>query len=511
MALLTDLPVEIQHRILSFLHSHHDVAALSLQCRSLHAICDMPMRKKYRRLCIDSKDSSLNQAFSLLMEILKRPTLGRYVRHIECSQGPPCFDDYTERTNSLRNLSDKETQLLRAAICKAGFTGSETGRILNMVMQTEAGEERPWPPYFPTKSRMAYISQALTALLISVSPDLESLATPPPFFNYTGFYWPEESHDFKTVKFPLERLLRQVNSAPNDMPFLQNLRNFYVINNGEDSFGEDRFYVPMDFMGAMHLVHRLPSMEMVGTDILEEDENGAPRVEPRSSNISRIAIRHSALDIFYLANVISSCKVLREFRYSVGGRAISDGSTQSFNPKTFFFTILPHRETLEILDVDVEYYIGEFSPEIVDAEELDELFEQHGGRRDADHVWTGTPSESLWTQSGSLREFCALKQLSIGVNTLMYYAQGVNLAKRQCFNLVDSLPPNLESLLIRGYEKGECDMHDAQIDALVAWISSGSSSLTEVQGITECIPHAEDVGDPDDDEVPLWERTTWFS
>ena len=147
MALLTDLPVEIQHRILSFLHSHHDVAALSLQCRSLHAICDMPMRKKYRRLCIDSKDSSLNEAFSLLMGILKRPTLGRYVRHIECSQGPPCFDDYTERTDSLRSLSDKETQLLRASICKAGFTGSETGRILNMVMQTEAGEERPWPPY----------------------------------------------------------------------------------------------------------------------------------------------------------------------------------------------------------------------------------------------------------------------------------------------------------------------------------------------------------------------------
>lgn len=147
MVRLTDLPVEIHHRIVSLVHSHRDVAALSIQCRSLHTLCDMSMRKKYRRVRIDNNDKSLNKAFAILMEILKRPSLGRYVRHIECSKGPPCFDDYTERTNSLRDLDDKEMQLLRAAICRAGFIGSETGRILNMVMQTEAGEERPWPRY----------------------------------------------------------------------------------------------------------------------------------------------------------------------------------------------------------------------------------------------------------------------------------------------------------------------------------------------------------------------------
>ncbi|KAE8417094.1 hypothetical protein BDV36DRAFT_296410 [Aspergillus pseudocaelatus] len=508
MALLTDLPIEIHHRILSFVHSHRDVAALSIQCRSLHTLCDMSMRKKYRRVRIDSNDKSLNKAFAMLMEILKRPSLGRYVRHIECSKGPPCFDDYTERTNSLRDLNDKEMQLLRAAICRAGFTGSETGRILNMVMQTEAGEERPWPRYFPTMSRGVYIAQAMTALLISVSPDLELLAMPPPFYNYTGFYWPEQSHDYESVKFPLERLLRQVNSNPNNMPFLQNLRNVYVINNDLD---EERFYLSMDFMGAMHLIHCLPSIEMVSTDILQEDENGAPRLEPGSSNISRFAIHHSSLDIFYLANVICSSKVLREFQYSIGGRDVLGGSYSKFNPKTFFFTILPHRETLEILDVDVECNIGEFNNEAVEYEELDDIFEQWGGRRDAEHVWTGTPAESLWGQSGSLREFRALRRLSLGIHTLMYYAQGVNLAKRESFRLADCLPPNLEYLLIRGYQKGQDEMRDAQIDLLVAWKDSGLSSLTEIQGITECIPHAEDVGNPDDEDAPLWERDEEWS
>ncbi|KAE8387836.1 hypothetical protein BDV23DRAFT_185973 [Aspergillus alliaceus] len=464
----------------------------------------MPMRKKYRRVRIDSKDKSLNKAFAMLMEILKRPSLGRYLRHIECSKGPPCYDDYTERTNSLRDLSDKEKQLLRATICKAGFTGSETGRILNMVMQTEAGEEKPFPPYFPTGSRGAYISQALTALLISVSPDLESLATPPPFFNYTGFYWPEQSHDFESAKFPLERMLRHVNSTPNDMSFLQNVRSVYVINSGDDTLDDGRHYRNMDFMGTMHLVHRLPSIESVSTDLLEEDENGAPRLEPGSSNISRISIHHSSLDTFYLTNVVCSCKVLREFQYSIGGRAILGGGHPIFNPKVLFFTIFPHRETLEILDVDAEDHVGEFSPEIMDAETLDELFEANDGP--GERVWTGTLPEILWEQSGSLREFRTLKRLSLGVNFLMYYAQGVNLARRESFRLVDCLPPNLEYLLIRGYQRGECSMHDAQIDSLVASRDSGLSSLTEIHGITECIPHAEDVGDPDDDEASLWER-----
>ncbi|OOO12529.1 hypothetical protein OAory_01002780 [Aspergillus oryzae] len=508
MVLFTDLPIEIQHRILSFLHAHRDVAALSIQCRSLHALCDMPMRKKYRRLRIDSKDKSLNKAFGMLMEILKRPRLGRYVRHLECSKGPTCYEDYTERTNSLRDLSDQEKQLLRAAICKAGFTGSETGRILNMVMQTEAGEERPWPPYFPTGSRGVYISQALTALFISVSPELESLATPPPFFNYTGFYLPDQSHDFESVNYPLERLLRQVNFMPNDMPFLQNLRDVYVINRDLD---DERFYRSMDFMGVMQLIHRLPSIEMIGTDILEEDENGAARLEPRSSTISRFAIHHSSLDTYYLANVVYSCKVLKEFQYSIGGRDVPGGSYSKFNPKTFFFTILPHRETLEILDVDAECHVTEFSWEVVEYEELDERFEEWGGRRDAEHVWTGTPPDSLWEQSGSLLEFRALKRLSLGIHILMYYAQGVNLAKKESFSLVDCLPPNLEYLLIRGYEKGASEMHDAQIDSLVAWKNSGLSSLIEIQGITECIPHAEDVDDPDDEDAPLWEREEEWS
>ena len=326
---------------------------------------------------------------------------------------------------------------------------------------------------------------------------------PPPFYNYTGFYFPKQSHDCESVKFPLERLLRQVNSNPNNMPFLQNLRNIYVINN---DFDEDRFYLSMDFMGAMHLIHRLPSIEMVSTDILQEDENGAPRLELGSSKISRFAIHHSSLDIFYLANVICSSKVLREFQYSIGGRDVLDGSYSIFNPKTFFFTILPHRETLEILDVDAESRIGEFNNDVVEYEELDEIFEEWGGRRDAEHVWTGTPAESLWEQSGSLREFRALRRLSLGVHTLMYYALGVNLTKRESFRLADCLPPNLEYLLIRGYQKGQDEMHDAQIDLLVAWKDSGLSSLREIQGITECIAHAEDVGNPDDEDAPLWER-----
>lgn len=42
----------------------------------------MAARKKFHRIDIRGTDCSVDRAFNLLMDILRRPTLGRYVRHI---------------------------------------------------------------------------------------------------------------------------------------------------------------------------------------------------------------------------------------------------------------------------------------------------------------------------------------------------------------------------------------------------------------------------------------------
>lgn len=80
-------------RIISYLDSSHDVAAFSLSCRALHSMCNMPMRKKFHLIRVYPDDEGIDQAFGLLMGILKRPSLGQYVREIRHSVRPNATAD----------------------------------------------------------------------------------------------------------------------------------------------------------------------------------------------------------------------------------------------------------------------------------------------------------------------------------------------------------------------------------------------------------------------------------
>lgn len=100
MITLTRLPIDTLHHIISFLPSNQDVAALSVQCRGLHPLCDMETRKKYHGIDIRLSDNSVEQAFNLLMDILKRPGLGRYVRHVGYWEKVLDHEDYTQENIS---------------------------------------------------------------------------------------------------------------------------------------------------------------------------------------------------------------------------------------------------------------------------------------------------------------------------------------------------------------------------------------------------------------------------
>ena len=141
MITLTNLPNEILQQIISSLESHQDVAALSIQCHSLHALCDLPTRKKYRQIRIVPVDWSLDIAFARLMEILKQPRLGRYVRCIENWEKPMESEHYVLGEDQ-RKLPEEEMQLLRAATQEAGFVDSEGEAVVNMLLQKSVDEER---------------------------------------------------------------------------------------------------------------------------------------------------------------------------------------------------------------------------------------------------------------------------------------------------------------------------------------------------------------------------------
>lgn len=203
-----------------------------------------------------------------------------------------------------------------------------------------------------------FIAQALTAIFISISPNLVSLAITQPFVTYYQDYWDTEkcqSSRESHIDYPLDQFLRRANAnSANNIGYLQNLRNVYMIVDEAGFPDDDRFYIPIDFMGCTKLFDRLPSIESISTDALCEDENNSSRLVPRSSNISRIHLNHCALGTPYLAYLIQSCRELREFQYIIGGRGVLGGSSVCFNVKTFIKSILPHNGTLEVLDIDAE-------------------------------------------------------------------------------------------------------------------------------------------------------------
>jgi hypothetical protein len=217
---------------------------------------------------------------------------------------------------------------------------------------------------------------------------------------------------------------------------------------------------------------------------------------------------------------METSKIITELQYTTGGRATNDGSHPVFNPKAFIKGLSAHRHTLKVLDIDTDTltstYPGElraggsylvdwdkwggpdqFDPDDYDAEDLNEdnfEFQSH------------QYLVSIWDRNVSLKDFVTLQELSIGIRFLIYFAQGVETddAKRSSVMLVDSLPDSLESLTIRGYQKGVNQEHDTQVAALMTRFESGSMRLKEIQGVEELIPNGEDVENPDEDEHLLW-------
>ncbi|KAJ5437526.1 hypothetical protein N7445_006070 [Penicillium cf. griseofulvum] len=487
------LPLEIHQRIISYLLSNRDVAALSVQCRTLHSMCDMATRKKYHRISVSSAEEDIDRSFDLLMDILKRPNLGTYVRHVECCNATYRRMGYKE-AKFQRDLSEEEMNLVRKAVRKGGFTAREE-RVVNMLMQ-RMGKTATFT-YQQRESIGTFVTQALTAILIVVSPNVVSMAMTHP----AGFI-------SNVIDFPLAEFLRQANASPENKPYLRNLRSVYIINKNDDTWSDSRYYVPLDFSGCLRFFDNLLSIDSVRVDVMEEDENEELQFKEKCSNISNISIRHSSVGSLYLATLIWSCKVLREFQYSIGGRAASnDGGYSAFSPKVFIKVLCAHKETLEILDVDAEDEIHVF--EISDEEDRDERFNENGspfeyGIDDE----TSAFYKSIWTYSGSLKEFVALKRLSLGINFLLYFAAGVSgepyKKKKGKSNLVDCLPVGLEYLCVRGYQKGENEEHDEQMDALMVFYKSGTSQLKEVKGVDKVIHNAETVQYPDDNPHLLW-------
>ncbi|KAJ5357165.1 hypothetical protein N7541_004323 [Penicillium brevicompactum] len=487
------LPLEIHCQIISYLLSNRDVAALSIQCRALHSMCDMAARKKYHQIIITEGESGVDTAFEFLLDILKRPELALYVRHLENNTVVTRNMDYKE-AEPMRELSTEEMTLFRKAVRMGGFLGAKEDRVVNMLMQRMDNALNQFSGYRERDVFATFVTQALAAIIIAVSPNIVSIATTNPYCR------------FSETELPLDQILRQANSSTESTPYLRNLRSVYMISKTDSTWEDGRFYVAMDFYDFTRLFDHLPSIEAVSTDAMEENDIEHLDFNKKSCNISSISIHHSSVSSIYLERLIWSRKALKEIRYSIGGRASNDGGHFIFNPKSFIKAICDHKETLEVIDIDVEDDIAAFGYD--DVEDVERSLNEYGSPyevRSDEH--DSEFLKAIWENSGSLREFVSLRKLSLGVNFLLYLAKGVSGSSDEIKDreiLADCLPDSLEYLCIRGYEKGQSQDHDEQMDGLMNFWKSGQSQLKEIQGIEETIPNASHVSDPDGDDHLLW-------
>lgn len=206
--------------------------------------------------------------------------------------------------------------------------------------------------------RAPFLAQALAALLVSVSPQLESLSFSPvgqepsklSKLNAQAKGTPLQGNDYFFKHF-----LDRANSSPQEtLPFLQHLRQIRFLVDPDTRIYSWYDYQPYDIYASLNLVRRLPSVKSIRVDAIMSSQS--PSIEPprRSANYTNITIRNSNVEYHHLVRVIESAKRLEGFTYAVGGRGSSDGSLSIFSPDHVFRALLSHADSLVHLDLDAE-------------------------------------------------------------------------------------------------------------------------------------------------------------
>ncbi|CAG8056018.1 unnamed protein product [Penicillium olsonii] len=468
----------------------------------------------YRLIRICDDQEKLEYTFGLLMNIVRQPYLGHLVKKIEYIHRANNVRGYPELPYQ-RKLSVDDMQLLKRAVGNAGFQDKRLQRVMGMLMQNDldqdfgytTSENRRVSDY---ETAPTYITQAIAAIIVSMAPNLESMAMTQ-IFNHHSDLQPGQE---ETEEYPLVEVFRYANSRPQGARFLQKLRDMYLINHAKHS--DSRYFADTDLIACLELFNNLPSIESLGIDVLESNEdNGKQTCEEKSSNISKIKINHSSLDASYLLCVMASSKILTELQFTTGRRSALDG-TSFFSPKAFLKGLSEHTRTLKVLDLDIEDltigYPGQPQPySTINWDEAGgpgdyELDEYDESDEDSANLAKYRRLLSIWDRNVVLKDFEVLKSLSINIGFLIYFAQGVETddLQRASIVLADCLPDHLRSLSVRGYKKVENKMYDKQVDALMARFEAGLSRLDEIKGVSELIPNGRAVENPGRNEHLLW-------
>ncbi|KAK2768571.1 hypothetical protein FQN54_000427 [Arachnomyces sp. PD_36] len=433
MAALDKLPAEILLRILSLLPNIQDAAALSIQCRYLHSVVDMATRRRYFRLRVDG--CHWQRSYNLLWKFLKRPILASLVKEIVSNEwnfpeGGKAHDDWW-----VPSPDEKDAPLLQSAIDRAGFTGDKAEKLMEMIMLLPRNMEQGF-------QNVRHI-------------------------DFTRFSDNAARLEDKQVGFLHDNVPRNLNPLATHFPSVESVK---VIGNLETGW-----------------------------------ESHTEFLEPGVSNIKRIHLRYSRTPPRELRWLIQHPRHLEVFEFSSGHLDHFPGTEDTqMHPKFFGRALICHKSTLQVLDLDVDdataypldpvydpYYEGE---DYHDGEHS-EFNRAALGITPEPRFATGEPDTRPYGQTiGSLRDFTAMKRLSINVGVLLgapgNSPSNVSLGSekdRVPIRLVDDLPPNLEYFRLRDYVPGQDPFYTNQVEEFMAKRDQWPPSLKEVHGLEECV------------------------
>ncbi|KAJ5159575.1 uncharacterized protein N7482_006579 [Penicillium canariense] len=515
--------LSVQHPLLGrawrtgiHVNSPSNVTASFQRARGVHLVSNVVEEQKYRRVRL-GVGLDLENAFQTLLFFMKNPAIAGQLRQLEVYGSIDVLSDgdfdFNIPPKEPRQLGLDDLDRLKMTIKKAGFTeGNEAQILQHILLQNPEGRD------IRGSHRLANTAfkQAIAALLITISPNLESLSVCP-----VGEYC-------RHIKgYALLSLFRRANTARSALPYLQNLKEIIFLPDN-CSTGNDGFHYNIceNDHDRLNLVRRLPALESVSFMIASWNNEAGNPPPPKSANYSDISFTHSNIVEADLCYIIDSSKALRKFTYTIGGRAYPEGGKALVDLSTLIRSLWRHRHTLEELDLDVEdnlswgeiYGVDGVKPheQIYDDEYLqyEELWE--GEMAELDTSLETVPSDI------SLMDFPKLKYLSLGVHTLCFLARGIgpNRHGAESISLLDRLPGSLQSLrlygkgeegdplLDRGKHQPDLDV-DALLETLVAEKDEKRPGLKTIEGLDPIIPRAKEVPDhayADGDHPLLWKE-----
>lgn len=461
MAGLDKLPTEVLLEIVSNLGRMRDLAALSTQCQRLHQIVDMPKFRQFHRIRLHrglTRDEA-DDISDLALQILRIPALGSYVRQLEVYDPPSIFRS-PQLPKEVDIEENEDIKLFRLAVLTAGLDDYEEKLVKSFLEDTKG---------------------SLGVLLMAICPNIDTLQICEP-----GSL--------------LADCLKRNNSKDTRPRFLRRLQTVKLL----DAHGDDhRFYNIIDLRAMIKLFHRLPSVQTISASAMTlEHYNYMRKLTPRKSNFSRVHLDYSCIAGCEISSIIQNCKSLDEFKYSIGGRTLAPSSPRGVAPKTLGLALRQHKSTLRVLDLDIDEAIDSDDESTLPSDDDSEGSEPDCKVKDEDNAGgaiQGVTSGNFGRSIGSLLEFTALKRLSIGINLLLGISFDYDTYDYAPppFRLIDTLPPNLEYLCIRGYYIGADEIHTDQVSEFMQHRARRLPQLREVAGVERFIPSAEHVCDPD--------------